>query len=162
MKILKKTSIRTKASRTIASAKERFSLNFINLNKKYADKIPFTEYFRQLGILIPDFRNGQEPNLNIASLIDERDKISSYIQQYANQVSFIVIHLGILEKLLLDKGETNKMEGYCSVIKNGKGATSSFNYEVKDKNDIKKAADEFYKINVDFIKDATAELNKVK
>ncbi|MDP2237026.1 MAG: hypothetical protein Q8J88_11385 [Bacteroidales bacterium] len=83
---------------------ERIQKSIVIHKKKYADKIPFATYFKQMGIFIP-LRNDIDPDLNKKNLMEEKGKIVEFIKRYIDRSSFVVIHLGILEKLLIDKNE---------------------------------------------------------
>lgn len=78
--------------------------------KKYSKggvPIPFTELFKKQNILIPDFT---EANLNIPNfgklskekgvLNSDADRIRKYIEDNKNACDFVVLHMGILEKVL--------------------------------------------------------------
>jgi len=101
---------------------ERIQENVANpkSQKMYAGKVDFYRYFKQQGIVIPRLEDDLEPNLNESSFgalnaidcytIDVRkmsiaDKIKCFIRAHIGVSQFVVIHLGILEKML-DSGAT--------------------------------------------------------
>ncbi|NVO03154.1 MAG: hypothetical protein HXX09_10695 [Bacteroidetes bacterium] len=116
---------------------ERIQKNIVLQEKNYGGKIPFALYFDNIGIYIPspttknnifnDFlRNGDvekyqkihidDPNLNNKNLLEEKEKIKNYIEKYAERSKFIVLHLGILEKLLDDKSKEKDEQDIEKVI----------------------------------------------
>lgn len=86
---------------------ERIQKSIVIHDKKYADKIPFTTYFNQLGVFIPYQLNDEDPDLNKKNLMAEKGKIIKYIKKRIDNTSFIIIHLGMLEKLLKNKSNKN-------------------------------------------------------
>ena len=87
---------------------ERIQKSIVIHKKKYAEKIPFANYFDQLGIFIPSKLKEGDPDLNNTNLMDEKKKITNYIERYIDNSSFVIIHLGILEKLLSDKNDKSE------------------------------------------------------
>ncbi|MCX6239866.1 MAG: hypothetical protein NTY07_20355 [Bacteroidia bacterium] len=94
---------------------ERIQKSIVVHTKKYADKIPFDIYFNQLGVFIPSQKDG-DPDLNRTNLMEEKEKIKIFIQKHIDKSDFVVIHLGILEKLLVDK--SNKSDISIDVVIN--------------------------------------------
>lgn len=109
---------------------ERIQKNIVLQGKLYGKEIPFSFYFDNIGIFIPSpkikdnlslkyldkvdskklkeyYKKKHEfdPNLNSKLLIEEKDKIRNYIINKSDKVHFIVLHLGILEKVLDDKSD---------------------------------------------------------
>ena len=124
---------------------ERIQKNIVLYGKQYGEKIPFALYFEQLGIhipspydldaegkyinktisLIPSDLNEQyknkhknDPNLNDAKLYqNQKSKIKKYIaENICKDNTFIVLHLGIIEKLLDQKDEIKDIERINTII----------------------------------------------
>ncbi|MBE0639405.1 MAG: hypothetical protein IH598_12880 [Bacteroidales bacterium] len=124
---------------------ERIQKSIVVNKKKYAGKIPFTTYFNQLGVFIPSKLEDGDPDLNKTNLMEEKGKIKSYIERHIDKSSFVVIHLGILEKLLVDKkdksdtaidnileeiiGKTKKNRGKI-VITSGRGKANNVKQDI--------------------------------
>ena len=111
---------------------ERIQKNIVLQGKKYGESILFSLYFEQLGIFIPSppdeninktislldvnsinkykEKHVNDPDLNNANLFDIEEKqnlIKKYIDEKykLNNNTFVVLHLGIIEKLIQDKEE---------------------------------------------------------
>lgn len=113
---------------------ERIQKSIVLQGKQYGNKIPFAPYFENLGIFIPSpidennktdnktiallgeakssysIDHEDDPNLNSKTLSAEKKNIINYINKYAERSHFIVIHLGILEKILDNKSDEKNPE----------------------------------------------------
>jgi hypothetical protein len=80
---------------------ERIQKSIVEHKKKYADVIPYDNYFLQQGIIIPG-TNNIGPNLNVGNLKEKKQELKEYITGFINKVEFVVLHLGLLEKFFND------------------------------------------------------------
>lgn len=116
---------------------ERIQKSIVLHGKQYGNNFPFSPYFENLGIYIPspllnenktldllgckgdDYKqiHLNDPNLNSKTLSNEKNNLKEYISKYASKSHFIVIHLGILEKLLDNKMEEKTSNKIESIIK---------------------------------------------
>lgn len=83
---------------------ERIQKSIVEHKKKYADVIPYDQYFLQQGIFIPG-TNNNGPDLNVSNLKEKKQELKDYIIGFINNVDFVVLHLGLLEKFFNDEDE---------------------------------------------------------
>ncbi|MDL2231573.1 hypothetical protein LJB85_02410 [Porphyromonadaceae bacterium OttesenSCG-928-L07] len=112
---------------------ERIQKHIVLQGKQYGEKIPFALYFEQMGIYMPSpqiennrsFINSDnnythlhkdDPNLNATNLMEEKNRIKIYINDNIERVSFVVIHLGVIEKLIENKNEIKDTSLITNVI----------------------------------------------
>ena len=96
---------------------ERLQKSIVLQDRQYADHVSFKEYFRQQGILIPEPEK-DEPNLNATNLEAEKERIKSFVQSEIGNLNFVVLHLGLLEKLTGDEKAAEKSKEMMDAIIN--------------------------------------------
>jgi hypothetical protein len=106
---------------------ERLQQNVIIENKPYegtGGKTPFAEYYGKQHILIPDKATADLNCISFGKLDavtalnhpqSESDRIYRYVKQHIERADFIVIHLGVLEKML-SSDRNKKRDGIAAVI----------------------------------------------
>ena len=108
-------------------AKMKIGILDERIQRKINDKIVFRannkniefqvkEVFKSMGIFIPNHKNG-EVNLNTKEFNNLiKQKISNWVKNYNHQLDYLIIHLGIIEKFLVDKKEPYIRKWICENI----------------------------------------------
>jgi hypothetical protein len=96
---------------------DRIQKEIVVDKKKYANRVPFQEYFKQQFIYVPEKKEvdlNAEDFGNIKEEESEAAKTRNYITQHIRNVDFYVIHLGILERLA--KSSEKNLQELISIL----------------------------------------------